>query len=242
MAFESGRRILVCSNTNKAVDQVLYRICEALGTDHPAMQEGKIVRLGRIADNKLKEEYVDYVTIDGIVARRSQEVHERRAQVERTLKLLHARTQKSQRLIERFRELDLAAAKLGALREQLAKIGSEAEGAQRALQRNAQRTNHLLAELQKRQNAFFTLLSRKEEVIKRDLAASDAERVQIQAQMDLISQRYEPAKLSFDEAVAVHDAKRNALAEEDRKAAEKAIRNAADERADLEAELRDIEA
>jgi AAA domain len=38
-AFECGKRVLVCSNTNKAVDQILYQICKALGREHPAMKK-----------------------------------------------------------------------------------------------------------------------------------------------------------------------------------------------------------
>ncbi|SFV29416.1 AAA domain-containing protein [Hyphomicrobium facile] len=239
--FESGRRILVCSNTNKAVDQVLYSICKALETDHPAMREGRVVRLGRIADKKLND-YADYVTIDGIVERRSQELRHRRAQVERALELLDARTLKSQRLIARFGKLDRAAAELAAARELLAKIASDAESAQRSHQRNAQRTTDFQAELEKRQKAFFTLLSRNEESITRDLAAAEAEHANIEAQMQAVRQRYETAKRVFDAAATDHDAMRNTLAGEDRTAAEEAIRIAADERSDFIAELRDIEA
>lgn len=240
-AFENGRRILVCSNTNKAVDQVLYSICEALGIDHPAMQEGKVVRLGRIADNKLNT-YADYVTIDGIVERRSRELQERRAQIQRALELLDARTLKHQHLLARFGDLDQATAELATVRELLASMASEAESVQRAHQRNAQRTVGLQTELQKRQTALFTLLSRKEEDIRRDLAASDADRAQIEAQSNGIRQRYESTRRVFDVAVADHNAKQNFLLGENRKAIEDAIRNSADERADFVAELRDIEA
>ena len=66
-AFEGEKRVLVCSNTNNAVDQVLLKICETLTERHPAMEEGRLVRLGRIADDKLKTKYEDYVTVDGIV-------------------------------------------------------------------------------------------------------------------------------------------------------------------------------
>ena len=76
-AFEAEKRILVCSNTNKAVDQVLYRICESLGKQHPAMEGGRIVRVGTIADGKLADAYHDYVTIDGIVERRSADLKAR---------------------------------------------------------------------------------------------------------------------------------------------------------------------
>jgi hypothetical protein len=240
-AFESGRRVLVCSNTNKAVDQVLYSICEALGTDHPAMQEGKVVRLGRIADNKLKA-YADYVTIDGIVERRSRELQVRRSEIERALELLDSRTVRHQRLLAKFGELDQAATELARIRDVLAKLATESKSVQQALERNAQRALGLQSELDKRNKAFFTLLSRKEEDIRRDVDACDVERARIEVQMDGVRQRYEPTKRSFDLAAADYDTKRNALAGEDRKTLEETIWKAADERIDLVAELRGIEA
>jgi len=53
--FEAGKRVLICSNTNKAVDQVLFQTCKNLGKEHPAMEQGRIVRLGTISDAKLGE-------------------------------------------------------------------------------------------------------------------------------------------------------------------------------------------
>ena len=55
MAFKEDARILVCSNTNRAVDQVIYKICKGLTCDHRAMQEGRIVRQGTVSDDKLKK-------------------------------------------------------------------------------------------------------------------------------------------------------------------------------------------
>jgi hypothetical protein len=75
-AFKGGKRILICSNTNKAVDQLLYQTCESFG--HPEMEEGRIVRIGTIADEKLKDKYSSYVTTDGIVTRKSVELNTRR--------------------------------------------------------------------------------------------------------------------------------------------------------------------
>jgi AAA domain len=79
--FEGEKRVLVCSNTNKAVDQVLFKICEALTERHPAIEEGRVVRLGRIADDKLEIKYASYVTIDGIVTRRSTELEARKGEL-----------------------------------------------------------------------------------------------------------------------------------------------------------------
>ena len=81
-AFDGGKRTLICSNTNKAVDQVLYKICEAFTHEHPAMKEGKVVRLGRIADDKLASEYRKYVAIDEIAERRSAELEGKKSQLE----------------------------------------------------------------------------------------------------------------------------------------------------------------
>ena len=81
-AFNSGKRTLICSNTNKAVDQVLYKICETLTHEHPAMAEGKVVRLGRIADDKLESKYRKYVAIDEIVERRLIDLKGKKSQLE----------------------------------------------------------------------------------------------------------------------------------------------------------------
>ena len=94
-AFNSGKRTLICSNTNKAVDQVLYKICETLTHEHHAMEEGKVVRLGRIADDKLESEYRKYVVIDEIVGRRSAGLAEKKEQLEKKIARVDAETQKS---------------------------------------------------------------------------------------------------------------------------------------------------
>lgn len=89
-AFNSGKRTLICSNTNKAVDQVLYKICETLTHEHPAMEEGKVVRLGRIADDKLASKYRKYVAIDEIVERRSAELAEKKSQLKAEIAQIEA--------------------------------------------------------------------------------------------------------------------------------------------------------
>ena len=93
-AFNSGKRTLICSNTNKAVDQVLYKICEALTHEHPAMEGGKVVRLGRIADDKLESKYGKYVAIDEIAERRSAELEGKKSQLEAEIARNDAYTQK----------------------------------------------------------------------------------------------------------------------------------------------------
>ena len=90
-AFNSGKRTLICSNTNKAVDQVLYKICETLTHEHPAMEGGKVVRLGRVADDKLESKYRKYVAIDEIMERHSAKLAEKKSQLEAEIAQVEAR-------------------------------------------------------------------------------------------------------------------------------------------------------
>ena len=107
-AFEDGRRVLVCSNTNKAVDQLLLKICGALTIEHEAMLKGQVVRLGRIVDEKLRLKYASFVTVDGIVARLSKDLNERRLVLEEEIAGIDARVEHTQSLIARFETLDRA--------------------------------------------------------------------------------------------------------------------------------------
>ena len=68
-AFDAGRRVLICSNTNKAVDQVVGGICAQLGKTHPAMQAGQVVRLGDLADPQLERNFGEYISVPLIVDR-----------------------------------------------------------------------------------------------------------------------------------------------------------------------------
>lgn len=63
--FGSEKRILICSNTNQAVDQLIFKLCMRLGKDDPALTEGKVVRIGRISLDKLAENN-KFVTLEGI--------------------------------------------------------------------------------------------------------------------------------------------------------------------------------
>jgi hypothetical protein len=69
-AFAAEKRVLVCSNTNQAVDQVLVKLCKRLETEHPAvLEQGRILRLGQVVNKELKDAYAKHVTSDGILNR-----------------------------------------------------------------------------------------------------------------------------------------------------------------------------
>lgn len=164
-AYEGGKRVLVCSNTNKAVDQVLYEVCKALGLDHPAMKDGRVVRMGRVADNKLKE-YREFVTIDGIVERRSVDLKAEKQQIEDGIERIDVRTKHARQILARFERLDKAERQVATEQEHNNQIDREGRTIQEELSRNEARQLALAAELEKRRTTIFKLLLRSEATIR----------------------------------------------------------------------------
>jgi AAA domain len=97
--------VLICSNTNQAVDEVLLSLCKKLGQSHPAMEKGQIVRLG-IAGDELRTKYSEYVTLDGIVERRSRDLQKRMTLLEASLEGIARRSAAAEATLHRFIELD----------------------------------------------------------------------------------------------------------------------------------------
>ena len=167
-AFESEKRTLICSNTNKAVDQVLYRVCKALGREHTAMKEGKIVRLGRVVDDKLKE-YDEYVTVDGIVKRLSADLEAEKQRLKVKIVQIDVRNEPARQLLSKFEALDAAEEYVSREREKVKQLVDAREACQKELRLNAASRDHLAKELQRRRNAFFGFFRRSEEEIQADI-------------------------------------------------------------------------
>ena len=79
--FNKDERTLIASNTNQAVDQVLLKLCQELGRDHPALTDGKIIRRGKIDLQELKEEWGDLIDIDEIVEVKAVDLKEKIAEL-----------------------------------------------------------------------------------------------------------------------------------------------------------------
>ena len=179
-AFEGQERTLICSNTNKAVDQVLYQICTTLGREHPAMEEGKVVRLGRITDDKLKSDFHKYVTVDGIVERRSADLKSQKQTVETEIGKLDAGTLKARQVLAKFASLDQAKQQLMAEKENVDRMAIDDRASNEELLRNDAHRDRLAKELQRRRNAVFGFFRRKVEAIAADLDHVAAERKRIE--------------------------------------------------------------
>ena len=55
--YDNEERSLITSNTNKAVDQVLLKLCKRLQNEGKIsdLEDGKIVRVGRISHEELEK-------------------------------------------------------------------------------------------------------------------------------------------------------------------------------------------
>lgn len=106
--FNAGKRVLICSNTNQAVDELLKKLCDRLTTDHPAVMEGKIIRQGRVEPERLGV-YGEYLIIDRIVERLSRDLHQRRAALQTRLEHVEGSLAQVDGEIRRFEDRDRAA-------------------------------------------------------------------------------------------------------------------------------------
>jgi hypothetical protein len=240
-AFDADKRILVCSNTNKAVDQVLFQICETLGVAHRAMQEGRIVRLGKVADDRLKTRYEAYVTVDGIVARRSVDLKARLTEVEAAIALIDDRSANARIVLENFARLDSLRKAVDLQLDttnEVARRGRELSAKFQTLGASIEALND---ELQKRRDALVKWFKRPEEAILRDLLAARETQRKAQSDIEAAKSKYAEAKQRFDTLKAERDSLDGKLARLDRSLFERTVVDADRQRAPLVAELREIE-
>ncbi len=239
--FEAGKRVLVCSNTNKAVDQVLYRICESLGKEHPAMENGRIVRLGTIADAKLATDYNAFVTIDGIVERLSADLKSRLIQVQADIAQIDQHSQKARAVLDQFVQLDTAQINLDAQLKTtnvLARTGNDLNA---ELQSTTAKIRGLNDELTNRRQAVFAIFKRSEQTIQRDISTTQDHQNKLQSEIENTKKRYVEAKAKLEAAKSGRDRLRAQLSSVDRSLPERIIAAADKSRAPLVAELREIE-
>jgi superfamily I DNA and/or RNA helicase len=105
--IDGNKRILLCSNTNQAVDQVLLKLCNRFHDEkHPALAEGQILRVGQIAHAELKNKWANHITVDGIVERKSQSLIARKDVLETQLEKINTQVSRATEIMKTFKVLD----------------------------------------------------------------------------------------------------------------------------------------
>jgi len=122
--YDNEERSLITSNTNKAVDQVLLKLCKRLQNEGKIsdLEDGKIVRVGRIAHGELEKDFGSYVTVDGIATRRGSKMQKQINALEKKKSPLELKLKKLLPFYGRFQELEKNSANLKKNTAELDKI------------------------------------------------------------------------------------------------------------------------
>ena len=240
--FDSDKRVLICSNTNQAVDQVIINLCKTLTTNHPALDDGRVLRIGK-ADG-IPPEYSEFVTLDGIVRRKSVELQQRKKILEQEVQRLRLSTEAAQRVLADFAKLDESEREtkdLANKREELKRAVSDAEIAERDASMAVARLQRELSE-RLAAGVMRRLLMRSEATIRTDLTRAQAQKDE--AATRLRSHRLvlgDSEKLAIEqEAVARHRRLAAALRDQDRAAANRIVEQAEEKIAPAIREISEI--
>ena len=125
--YDNAERSLITSNTNKAVDQVLLKLCRRLEKEGKIsdLEEGKIVRVGKISHDELEKDFSTFVTVDGIVGRRGSEMQKKINSLENQRPELEARLSRLVIIFGDFEALELENTSLKSSAKKLEKIKND---------------------------------------------------------------------------------------------------------------------
>jgi hypothetical protein len=174
LLFGEGKRVLVCSNTNQAVDQLLLKLCGKLReVREPALTDGRVIRLGTIDHEQLRQEFAQYISVENVVARKSEKLLARKHEVEAELERLGREKTYIQGVLSRFAELDAKQEAGRHAREELKRREKHAQNCDRTCQGNLNRIAALERELIGLGEAGFLsrLFMRGEDAIRLELGA-----------------------------------------------------------------------
>jgi ssDNA-binding Zn-finger/Zn-ribbon topoisomerase 1 len=191
LLFDAGKRVLICSNTNQAVDQVLLSLCENLKTTHPALADGRVLRIGKT--DGIRSEFSEYVTLDGIVRRKSVDLQKRKAVLESEIQRIRSVSESARQVLDAFRKLEETQRERDGLanrRAALMKAVSDAVDSDKEVSKS---TANLERELEARLVAgvMRRLLMRSETTIRADLS-------RLQARKELAATQLQECRIALD--------------------------------------------
>lgn len=242
LLFDAGKRVLICSNTNQAVDQVLINLCRTLTTAHPALNDGRVMRIGKTEG--IPSEFTEFVTLDGIVRRKSVDLQRRKSLLESEIQRLRLSAAAANRILDAFKRLDDLERDRDSLAHERAareKALADAEAASRQI---ANTVSNLERELSDRlgAGAVRRLLMRGEATIRADLAKAHSQRDAANSQIGSRRAALQDAEwLSRErEVIAQHGELAWALRDQNRGAAKRKVDETEEKIAPALREIADI--
>ena len=103
---KKDKRILVCANTNRAVDTLLVKLCENLSKSRDdGFQHGAVIRQGKIVDKKLLK-YAPQIDLEQIIERLGKGLRKQKSELSQAINDLSHRLTPYQRMLDEFTKLD----------------------------------------------------------------------------------------------------------------------------------------
>jgi len=244
LLYEKGLRILICSNTNQAVDQVLLKLCDQLSQGSDALKEGHVLRLGRIELDTLKIGYEHTITVDGVVAIKSQALIARKSEVEAELFRLGQQVSHAEEVLKQFQQLDQTTSAVESARSELTLNNENLTQRKISAEKCLQAETRLRDELTKWRaaGALRRIVLRKEEIIRRELGQASTSLSEARASVEEASRLRESCqrRVIFSERrMAELD---HLLSGHDRRVLQSLVDDCDAKRAPLRSELADINA
>lgn len=104
--YKKGKRILVCANTNRAVDTLLVKLCGNLSkSGDEGFQKGAVIRQGKSLDEDLKT-YESQIDLDKIIEQLGEELRTQKNEYLREIQNIDDGLIPFQRLLDEFKEMD----------------------------------------------------------------------------------------------------------------------------------------
>ncbi len=103
-----NKKVLICSNTNQAVDQVLLKLCELYGSKSDIVNKGQIIRVGNIDNETLKDDWFEYVSLEGNSTRLSRELIQELEESEKLFQSIKLKAEKNDKVLSLFNSLDFS--------------------------------------------------------------------------------------------------------------------------------------
>ena len=242
LLFEEGKRTLICSNTNQAVDQVLLKVCDGLTVSHPALEDGRIVRVGRVSHPELADKYSEYVTLDGIVKRKSATLRSEKENLEHQIGAIRTCAETARRIVEAYARLDNHEAEVTQREADGAKAISGLSKAQTEVQRLSQQATDLQEALKEWSQAGFMrrLMMRSEQAITANIARVSQGQQEAARITSAATQAVASSTVALQRVRATRDELRDALKSHDRQAAERVLQDAETKIAPLQSRLVEV--
>jgi hypothetical protein len=218
LLYETRKRVLICSNTNQAVDQLLHRLCRELrDSSDPALGEGRIIRLGRLEEG-LEKEFGDQITPERIAHRRAEALTKRKSELESELERLGREVAHAEAVLRRFGQVAAARNAEAEATRELRNADHEMAHTEAARSNAQRRQGELVAELELWQQAgrLRRIFMRSEAEIQKDSVSLQAQVVSADNAFSVAQQKHTTTRGKFQRAAANLATATKAVAGEDR--------------------------